>query len=431
MQLGHYDLGDPTLLFRADVLDDPTPLYAQLRAEAPVWEIPGSRTFLVSSTALVCDALARPQDFSSNLTSLIHRGADGAPAVFDMAPLGDATHVLATADPPTHTAHRRLVQPMLAPGVVGRLEDEVRALAAELQGPLLAAGGGDYVAEVADLLPMRVISRVIGLPAEDAPRLVRLVLDVDQILAGVSDVDAMARAAASAMEQGVYLAGHLQRVLADAGGGASGGGPDTMLELIADAVRAGTLSFEEGVGVLVQMLGAGSETTTSIIGTAVRRLAEDVELQSRLRRSPDLVPAFVEEMLRLDGPFRFHYRSTPHDTHLGGVAIPAGSRVLMLWAAANLDEDAHREPDRLDLSRPTLRQHLAFGRGLHFCVGAPLARLEARLALTELLAATTEIVLDPAVPPRHHPDIFLRRLQTLRLRVVTGGAGAPHGARQA
>jgi cytochrome P450 len=413
-----FDLDDPTLLFRDDVLDDPTDLYRQLRAEAPVWEIPGTATFVVTSAELVNEAVARIADFSSNLNSLIYRGADGLPHTFDMTVMGEAIHVLATADPPTHTRHRKLLQPHFAPRFVATLEREVEAMVDDLLAELLATGGGDVVTQLADPLPMRVITRVIGLPIDDSPRLLKLVLDVDQILAGVSDEDGMARAAASAMEQAAYLGEHLGRVIDDPATVRD----DTLLFVIGESVRGGSLTFEEGVGVLVQILGAGTETTTSLIATAVRLLADDQELQQRLRSDPDLVPTFVEEVLRIDGPFRFHYRATLHDTQLGGVDIPAGARVLLMWAAANLDEAAHREPDVLSLERELPKSHLAFGRGIHFCIGAPLARLEARVAITRLLGSTAAVRLDPDLPPRHHRDIFLRRLA--QLGVVTSPAPA-------
>lgn len=408
-----FDLDDPTLLFRDDVLDDPADLYRQLRAEAPVWEIPGSATFVVTSAELVNEAVGRIADFSSNLNSLIYRGADGRPRTFDMTMMGDATHVLATADPPTHTRHRKLLQPHLAPRCVADLENEITGMVDDLLGELLAGGGGDLVTHLADPLPMRVIARVIGLPAEDSPRLLRLVLDVDQILAGIADENGMGRAAASAMEQATYLGEHLRRVVDDPTAVLD----DTLLFAVGESVTAGSLSFEEGVGVLVQMLGAGTETTTSLIATAARLLAGDDELQERLRADLDLVPTFLEEVLRIDGPFRFHYRSTVHATQLGGVDIPAGARVLLMWAAANLDEAAHPQPEVLSLDRGLPKSHLAFGRGIHFCIGAPLARLEARIAVTRLLESTTSIRLDPELPPRHHRDIFLRRLAQLGVAI--------------
>jgi cytochrome P450 len=414
MSGAEFDLSDASLLFRDDVLADPRPLYSQLRAKAPVWELPGTATFLVTSAELVNEAVTRVDDFSSNLTSLIYQGDDGCPCVFDMTPLGDATHVLATADPPTHTRHRKLLQPSLTPGCVAALQDDITAMVDELLAPMLRDGRGDIVATLADPLPMRVIARVIGLPLDESPRLVELVLDVDQILAGVSDEPGMARAAASAGEQTTYL-GERLRLAIEA---PSSVRDDTQLALLAGAVTRGEVTFDEAVGILVQLLGAGSETTTSLLGSAVRILASDPALQVRLRADVGLVPVFLEEVLRLDSPFRFHYRSVRHATHLGGVKIPAGARLLLMWGAANLDEAGYDDPDRLDLDRPIPKSHLAFGRGIHFCIGAPLARLETTIATRRLLETTSEIRLDPDVQPRHHRDIFLRRLAQLGVIVT-------------
>jgi cytochrome P450 len=413
-----FDLSDASLLFRDDVIDDPRPLYRQLRAQAAVWEIPGSATFLVTSAALVNEAVARFDDFSSNLTSLIYRGEDGSPRIFDMTPLGDAIHVLATADPPTHTRHRKLLQPSLTPGCVAALQDEITEMVDDLLTPLLRAGRGDLVATLADPLPMRVIARVIGLPPDDSSRLVELVLDVDQILAGVSDQEGMARAAASAGEQATYLAERLRRAIEQP----SSVRPDTQLSVLGAAVTRGDVTFEEAVGILTQLLGAGSETTTSLLGSAVRILATDPSLQEQLRADLELVPVFLEEVLRVDSPFRFHYRSVPNATELGGVAIPAGARLLLMWGAANLDQPGHPAPEHVDLSRPIPKSHLAFGRGIHFCIGAPLARLETAIAMRRLLEGTTEIRLDPDAPPRYHRDIFLRRLAQLGVLVTPTSA---------
>jgi cytochrome P450 family 144 len=408
-----YPLDDPSLLFRADVLEDPAALYAVLRAEAPVWEMPGSATFLVTSADLIVEAVARPEDFSSNLASLIFRGDDGRPVAFDMAPLGHATHVLATADPPVHTLHRKLLQPRLTPGRMATLEADVVAMVDTLLDPMLSAGRGDVMATLADPLPAQVINRVIGLPIDDAEMLVSQVLETNEILAGIVDAAQMQRAAESAVETSAYLGRHLEAAMAV---------PDdeNLLGTLAGGVRDGGLSFDEGVGILVQLVGAGTETTTSLIGTAVRRLAEDADLQARVRREPAAIPAFVEEMLRVDGPFRFHYRTTPHPTSLGGVAIPAGARVLLMWAAANLDSAAYPEPARVDVDRPLAKSHLAFGRGIHLCIGAPLARLEARIAIERLLSRTTRLRLDPDQSPRQRPNIFLRRLAALPV-VLDGG----------
>ena len=145
------------------------------------------------------------------------------------------------------------------------------------------------------------------------------------------------------------------------------------------------------------LLSAGGESTTSLLGNAVRMLAEDPELQDHLRRNLDQVPLFVEEALRLESPFRYMMRTVPADTSLGGVEIPAGATVLLLWASGNRDEQEFEHPDEVDLNRRVPRRHVAFGRGIHHCVGAPLARIEARNVLSVLLDRTSSISLDPDI----------------------------------
>ncbi len=140
-----FDLSDPKLLFRDEVLADPGPLYDQLRREAPVWQVPGQDTFLVSDPVLIREAVGRPSEFSSNLVSLLYQDEGGCPVAFDMAPLDDPIHVLAVADPPAHAVHRRLLQPHLSPDAVKALEEPIRLFADDRLNPLLAAGGGDIV----------------------------------------------------------------------------------------------------------------------------------------------------------------------------------------------------------------------------------------------------------------------------------------------
>lgn len=402
-----YDLSDPTLLFRGDVIDDPIALYEQLRREAPVWEIPGTQTFLVTRADLVAEAVARPEDFSSNLTSLIYRGDDGKPCVYDMAAHGDATHVLATADPPVHTVHRKLFQRWLTPSRVGAMRGAITEAVDELLTPIISRGRGDVVTELVDPLPVRVIANVIGLPADGDVDLVQSVLDTDEILAGVSSPADMQRAAASSLAMGEYLGAQLHAEIE------RGAPSDNLLGVLATAVGRGEVTFGEAVGIVVQLLGAGSETTSSLIGSAIQMLAGDDVWQSRLREDPARIPDYLEEALRLQSPFRFHYRSTRRSSQLGGVDIPAGSRVLLMWGAANRDETYVDRPDELDIDRPVLRSHFAFGRGIHFCIGAPLARLESQIAIARLLERTTRVELDADRPARLRQNIFLRRFSQL------------------
>jgi len=168
---------------------------------------------------------------------------------------------------------------------------------------------------------------------------------------------------------------------------------------------------------LMIFVGAGVETTTGLIGNAVRLLAEDPALQQRVRTTPTLVAPLVEEVLRLESPFQFHPRTALRPTTLAGTAIPADALVLLLWASGNRDARAFDTPNELVLDRPTTPAHFGFGRGIHHCVGAPLARLEARIALTRLLQRTRVFGLDPSDPPIRSDNLWIRRQESLPLLI--------------
>jgi hypothetical protein len=182
---------------------------------------------------------------------------------------------------------------------------------------------------------------------------------------------------------------------------------------IAAAVARGDLDEREGTSLLLQLVIAGSESTTSLLGSAVQLLCLDGSLQDALRADPSRIPVFLEEALRLESPFRGHFRVVTTDSVLGGVALPKGARVMLLWGAANRDPSAFRSPASCDLARAHPKGHVAFGSGIHFCLGAPLARLEARVALEELLARASSV--EARGPVSHVPSLFVRRLERLEL----------------
>jgi cytochrome P450 family 144 len=401
------DLNDPKLLLREDVLEDPRPFYDTLRREAPVWQIPGQDTYLVSEPALIREAVGRPDDFSSNLVSLLHDDRQGCPVAFQISRYRDPIHVLSTADPPLHTQHRRLLQPHLSPAAVAALEPLVAAIVDEHLTPLLADRRVDFVRTFSDPVPTRTICALIGLPQHDAPRLIELVTNTGALLDGVTDLDGIHRAAGFALELTVYVHEQLQAALERPAADRTG-----LLAVFAEAISAGVVNADEVRDMLVVLVSAGSETTASLIATAVETLARDSELQERLRRDPERIPDTIEQILRADGPFQFHYRYAPADTTLGDTSIPARSRVLLMWAAANRPSPGTLEnPPDSDPRGPA--PHYAFGKGMHFCIGAPVARLEARIALEQLLARTTAIALDPDRPPIRRPSIFIRRHRSL------------------
>jgi cytochrome P450 len=183
-------------------------------------------------------------------------------------------------------------------------------------------------------------------------------------------------------------------------------------------VESGALTFGDATIILQNLLSAGGESTTSLLGNATRIIAEHPELQQQLRANPELVPTFIEEALRLESPFRFLIRHAPESTTLGGVDIPAEATVLLFWGAANRDAAEFERPDEVVLDRKIPRHHLAFGRGIHHCVGAPLARLEGQVVITTLLEETSSITLDPETSPRWFDSLQVRRHEYLPVHVV-------------
>src|SRR5690606_5964719 len=196
-----------------------------------------------------------------------------------------------------------------------------------------------------------------------------------------------------------------------------GGTGAPLFDAIAAAEREGALGTREAASLVMQMLIAGSDSTASLLGSAVRRLAEEPDLAERLRGDPSLVPALVEEMLRLESPFQGHFRVARRDTELAGHPVKRGERLMLLWASANRDEAAFEDASELRLDRRRgAKPHLAFGHGIHLCLGAGLARGLARMTLERLLARTTRIELAaPAL--RYQPSGFVRTLERLPLRV--------------
>ncbi|MDO3647951.1 cytochrome P450 [Nocardia mangyaensis] len=398
-------------LFDATVLDDPTPLYRTLRETAPVYRVPGTDFFLVSSWRAVTEATRRPAEFSSHLTGVLVAQAGAASVTFDLDANGQGLHVLATADAEVHSVHRGIVGPALAKRVRG-LGPVVTALAERCWSEGLDGDRIDWATGIADRLPLALLAELLGLPGEDAPRLITLAYDSTEMLGGVVAEGRMPALLASAAELAHYaylaVTGARQRI----------GTPRTLLDVLVAAVRAGSIDEQQAVLILVQLIGAGGESTAGLIASAARLLATDPALQSRLRERPDLIPAFLDEALRLESPFRGHHRHVLVDTRLDGVDLPAGSHLLLLWGAANRDPVAYPDPDVLAFDRPRARTHAAFGAGAHFCIGSALARLEATAAITLLLERTESFTLIDAEPPRWVPSLFVRRHVTLPLRVI-------------
>jgi len=396
------DLLDPA------VIDEPYRFYEDLREHAAVWEVPGSGIFTVATFQLLADAAGRVEDFSSNINCLLYRDTEGMPC---RLPFGDAgIQALATADPPTHALHRDTVFPELVAKRMAALEQDIVTIAEDCVSQAINDGSVDFMAAIGNVVPITMISRLIGF--HDSP--------LDQLLHAAFDSTAMLGSTLSYDELVACIArtGGIQAWIALQLSAAMTEPTADLLGAVAAGVKSQAFSELEASVILHTLLSAGGESTTSLLGNAVRILAEHRDLQHELRENPELIPRFVEEALRLEPPFRYHMRFVPHDTALGGVAIPAGSTALLLWGSANRDPEVFDRPETIDLNRKVPRRHVAFGRGIHHCVGAPLARVEAKTVLTVLLARTGDITLDAQHPPKWANSLMVRRHEILPVRLV-------------
>jgi cytochrome P450 len=397
-----------TLLLDPPVIENPYPFYRRLREEAPVWHVPGTDIFVVTSFALLVDAAARVEDFSSNMNFLLYRDERGLPCRLSFGDTG--SYVLATADPPDHKIHRETVFSELVAKRMSALEPEIVEVATRCVNKAVEDRNIDFMAAVANVVPITLVSSLIGFRGSDLDELLRNAFDGTSLVGGRLTLPQLEALMTRVADIGTWIVDQLDAARRQPS--------EDILGAIAGAIEADVLNVGEACIILQTLLSAGGESTTSLLGNSVRLLAEHQNIQSTLREHPDLVPAFVEESLRLESPFRFLFRSTATDTELGDVHIPAGSTVLLFWGAANRDPAAFPQPDDIDLHRRLPRRHVAFGRGIHHCVGAPLARLEGRIVLECLLERTSAIELDRDQPPRWFDSLQVRRHECLPIRVA-------------
>ncbi len=397
-----------TALLDPQVIDDPYPFYRRLHAEAPVWRVPGTKVVVVSSYDLVTEATARVEDFSSNMRCLLYKNDDGLP---EQLPFDDMSQrTLATADPPAHTLHRRTVFPELVAKRMIALEPGIRELAVDCVQRAVDLGRTDFMATVANLVPITVVNDLVGFRDSDPLDLLQAAFDSTAMVGSaltLSDLDGLIVRIDAVQE---WIGRQMEMVRTE--------DSDKVLGTITAGVDAGTFSEDEATLMLHTLLGAGGETTSSLLGNAAVILAERPDLQQQLREQPDLLPSFIEEVLRLESPVRMMLRSVSRLTSLGGVDLEEGDSLILFFGAANRDPAQYERPDELDLDRDMLRTHLAFGKGIHYCVGARLARLEGEIVLAELLARTSLIELDPDEAPRRAASLLVRRHDRLPLKLT-------------
>lgn len=344
---------------------DPYPLFAQARSGFPVLHEPNTDMWLLFDYDSVKRALNDPESFSSVVET----------------PTGKAPDWLVFSDPPRHSKLRAIIMRAFTPRSIAALEPRVRDLSRELLRPVLERGELDLVADYAAPLPMIVIAEMLGIPVADRRRFMHwaeVIMTLSYTISGGEEAArALSENAVVKEEMRAYfedLAEQRRREPKD----------DLLTRLVQAEVDGEGLTPNEFLGFFQLLLSAGTETTTNLIANALLCLLEHPEQLARLQAEPGLLPSALEEVLRYRTPAQMVYRTTRKEVELRGQRIPTGKLVLVMVGSANRDATKFQDADRFDITRDP-NPHIAFGHGIHFCLGAALSRMEGRVALADLL----------------------------------------------
>ena len=408
------------------VVQCPYPHYREMREDAPVLELdgaqfgrPGERVFAVSRHEDVKRILHEPGTFSSRFGT---PAAKPSPEL--LARLKEVTaagwpnvSTMLTEDPPSHTRYRHLVSKAFTPKRVNQLEPAIREICADLVTGFGRSARVDFLNSFAVPLPVRAVAVILEVPETRQAEFKRWAdSSVAAIGRAISDDERVA-AERDIVEQQQYFASELEDRRANPR-------DDFLTDLLnaeltpADGVEGGPLGMAEMLSIIRQIQVAGSETTASLLADVMVQLASHPEEWERLKADPARAPAVVEEALRWASPNQGLFRIVTADTEVAGTPIPAGSTVWVMYGSADHDDQVFDDPEEFRPDRPRLNQHLAFGHGIHFCLGAALARLEAVCALQTLSAQLDTIAVVDEGELRYGRSFILRGLEHLELDVT-------------
>ncbi len=364
-----------------EIHDDPHPVWRRMRDEAPLYRNDKYDFWALSRYDDVAAALTDWKTYSSargTLLELIRNNIQFPPGT------------ILFEDPPLHDAHRALLARVFTPRRIAAIEPQVRAFCATSLDPLVGGGRIDFIADLGAKMPMRVIGMLLGIPEEDQEEL------RDGVNASLSLEEGDGRSSESRREEGPVP--QTERFAKYIEWRRKNPSDDLMTELlnarfVDDQGAERSLRDDELLGYIVLLAAAGNETPTRLIGWTAHLLDRFPDQRRLLADDRSLIPNAVEEILRYEAPSPVQGRHVMHDVELRGTAIVAGSTLLLLNGSANRDEREFEDADRLDVQRKNIH-HVSFGHGIHFCLGASLARLEGRVALEEVLARWGEWEID-------------------------------------
>lgn len=389
--------------FHPDVLTSPFAFYQEHLATEPVYHDKATGLYLVLSHKLVSEATSRTDEFSNNFQAVLSGARSEDPEVKAILDEGwPQVDTLLTADPPVHTRFRKLVNLAFSAPRVNKLEAHIREIARDLIEKMLARQEVEFVRDFAMPLPIRMISEQLGLTHE-APETIKRWTDafVDR-LGGMVPKERELQCAREVVEFQHAIKAQMDLRRANP--------TDDLLSDLVHAQIDGERPLDDGelLSIVQQLLVAGNETTTATLAEGIILLARNPSELAKAQADPKIIPNMVEEMLRLASASSGIWRVMKADAELGGVTLPKGAMVMMRYAAANRDPERYEEPDRFLADRANARTHLAFGRGIHMCVGNMLSRKEMTVAFEELMPRISGITLTDEAAIAYPPNMMLR-----------------------
>ena len=395
---------DPQSIFKSEFINNPFPILYSLRKNSPISSIGDSGFHLISSFELIQEVLDREADFSANLKGVLYRSHDGNPDCFDLSETG-ALDVIATADGANHARHKKVLANAFTTKSVMQYETYIRKIAdKEIQK--IKVNGGSCIATI-EKIPAMVISKLIGLPDTEYNDFMRWIMIGGSILAGEISSEGLHYLAVETEKMSGYLLEKFNLLQNPSFRNQS------LLSVLRDAFENGVISQDEAIGIAIILFGAGGESTSALMGSSIYHLATKSEIQNELRKNNELIVPFIEEVIRISPPFRFHYRHVNSDCFLGGYPLVSGEKLLLSWDSANRDENQFDNPNEFSLKRKKPKNHMGFGRGAHFCIGATLARLEVKIFIETLLESFDQFKLKNE--PCYLNSIFVRRFTCLEI----------------
>ncbi|MFC7914244.1 cytochrome P450 [Streptomyces sp. NPDC057386] len=383
---------------------DPYPAYAELRARGRVMYFEATDQWLVPRHADVSALLRERRLGRTYLHRFTHEEFGKTPPPPEHEPFHTLNdHGMLDLEPPDHTRIRRLVSKAFTPRTVEGLKPYVERLAGDLVARLVEAGGGDLLTDVAEPLPVAVIAEMLGIPESDRPLLRPWSADI----CGMYELNPSEEAARRAVRASVEFTAYLRDLIAAR---RAQPGDDLISGLIAAHDEGDRLTEQEMISTAVLLLNAGHEATVNATVNGWWALFRNPDQLAALRADHSLIPTAIEELMRYDTPLQLFERWVLDDIEIDGTTIPRGAEIAMLFGSANHDPDVFTDPERLDLTRRD-NPHISFSAGIHYCIGAPLARIELAASMKALL--TQAPTLAPTAEPERRPNFVIRGLKGL------------------